>query len=118
MSSEQEQKKYVDIDAALARVRGNKKLFGKMLGLFLNNDELSKLEKALEEKNYEAAGSAAHGIKGMTGNLALTALFEKSAVLMDQMRNGEAPEPSAVDEYFDALEHTRKHVIEIMETIE
>ena len=118
MSSEQERKKYLDMDTALSRVRGNKKLYHKMLGLFLNNEEFGKLDKSLEEKDYVSAGHAAHGVKGMTGNLALTLLFEKSTLLMDQMRNGDAPTPSSVEEYYDVLEQTRTIVKEVIEEID
>ena len=35
--SPEERKKYVDLDAGLGRVRGNKKIFKRMLGLYLNS---------------------------------------------------------------------------------
>ena len=81
-------KKYVDVDAGLGRVRGNKKLFERMLSLFLQSGELASLENAIAENRIGDAANIAHAIKGMTGNLALTPLFEISSQLMNELRAG------------------------------
>ncbi len=102
-----EWKEYIDLDAALGRVRGNKGLYGRMLGMFTASEEFGALEEAIEAKDYARAAEVAHGIKGMTGNLGMMRLFEISAQLMMQMRAG-APDEALVAEYHMALAKTRE----------
>jgi HPt (histidine-containing phosphotransfer) domain-containing protein len=101
-----ELKKYIDIDDALSRVRGNKSLYRKMLNLFLQNEEFAKLEQYLVEKDYEKAASSSHAIKGMTGNLSFTALFECSTELLQQLHKG-PPDEITVQNYRNALDMTK-----------
>ena len=108
---------YMNIDEALARVRGNKKLYKRMLQMFLQSAELPALEEAFAAQDYPRAAELAHAIKGMTGNLSLTCLFDISVQLMGQLREG-APDPVAVELYHDALEKTRECVTNAIETME
>lgn len=79
---------YIDVDAALARTRGNKVLYCRLLGMFLGSKEFDSFEAAISTGDYEQAGQVAHGIKGMTGNLALMPLSKVSETLMHQLRQG------------------------------
>lgn len=105
--------KYVDLESALARVRGNKMLYGKMLGMFLASAEFAAFDKQMTEKDYAKAGETAHGIKGLTGNLGFTKLFETSNALMLQLREGSYDE-NLLAEYYEALEKTREIVNELI----
>ncbi len=107
------EKSYVDLDTGLSRVRGNQMLYNRMLGMFLNSQEFDKMEEFLQEKDYEKAGEVAHAIKGMTGNLALTKVFETSTRLMNEFRQGIADE-GAIAEYREALVRTREIVEKIV----
>jgi HPt (histidine-containing phosphotransfer) domain-containing protein len=101
-------RQYVDMDEALARVRGNKKFYRRMLGLFLTSGEFAALDEALAAADYGRAADVAHGIKGMTGNLSLTALFKTSARMMDTLRQGHLDEDALAD-YRDAYALTVYH---------
>lgn len=79
---------YIDLENGLARTRGNKALYCRLLGMLLNSKEFASFEAFLAENNFEQAGNVAHAIKGMTGNLALTPLFKISETLMIQLRQG------------------------------
>lgn len=103
---------YINIDEALSRIRGNKKLYRRMLTLFDNSEEFDKLEALLQEGDYPKAGDVAHAIKGMTGNLSMTALFEASTRLMNELRQSIYDESSIAD-YRDALKKTRERAAEI-----
>ena len=100
---------YIDIEEALGRVRGNKKIFLRMLGLFTKSTEFSAFEEHMAQKEYEKAGEVAHAIKGMTGNLGMKILFEESANLMVQLRQGIADE-DAIARYRDAVVKTQAEV--------
>lgn len=101
-----DQQEYVDIESALARVRGNKTLYRRMLGLFLQSAEFDRFEAALSQKDYSQAADAAHGIKGMTGNLAMNLLFATSTELVQQLRQG-PPDEDTLARYRAALSGTR-----------
>ena len=109
--------KYVDVENGLSRVRGNKSLYKRMLSMFLDSGEFASLEEHLSNNDYEAAGNSAHAIKGITGNLSLTALFEVSTALMGELRNG-APSPETVQLYETALEKTKIAVNETIQQME
>jgi len=83
-----------------------------MLSLFDASEEFSKFEAFLAEGDYEKAGEVAHAIKGITGNLSMNPLFELSAKLMTDLRQGIYNEADIV-EYRDALSKTRGRVAEL-----
>lgn len=104
---------YIDLETGLGRVRGNKKIYARMLGLFLASEEFAQLKESLAAGDIERAGELAHAVKGMTGNLTLTALFDVSTTLMGQLRDGVLDEPTAA-ELFTVYDATRKVVEEEM----
>ncbi|MDR1605005.1 MAG: Hpt domain-containing protein [Gracilibacteraceae bacterium] len=95
----------INTDSGLQRLRGNKKLYRRMLQMFLDGPECGRLEDALAGAD-PAAADAAHTVKGMAGNLSLDALFETSTILMNELRTG-ATAPAAAAAYRDALAQTR-----------
>ncbi|MCL2481117.1 MAG: hypothetical protein FWF38_05355 [Spirochaetaceae bacterium] len=117
MENQENLSKYIDIDAALSRVRGNKAIYKKMLGLFLKNNSFADLENTISQQDYPKASEVAHGIKGLTGNLGMNILFEESSKLMVQMRSG-APDEQTLKNYREALtktcEYAEKLVAELV----
>lgn len=116
-ANQPEVKQYVDMDDALARVRGNKKLYKRMLMLFLDNKEVASLKESLEAGNLEQAATDAHTIKGMTGNLSLTKVFTLSMELMEQLRGG-TYDKEVAEAFFQAYDATREHVEKIIAEID
>ena len=108
---------YVNMDDALARVRGNKKLYRRMLQLFLDNKEVASLKASLESGNMEQAATDAHTIKGMTGNLSLPMVFEISIKMMEQLRKGEY-DVSLADSFFAAYDTTLDYIRKVMEELD
>lgn len=108
---------YINVKEALARVRDNKKLFRRMLGLFMESGEFAALEDSLMQKDYNKAADAAHAIKGITGNLALTELFKISARMMEELRQGIASDESQAD-FRAAYSQTRLYVEEVMQELD
>jgi HPt (histidine-containing phosphotransfer) domain-containing protein len=102
---------------ALERVRGNKTLYRRMLNLFLDSPEFALLEERLASKDYEKAAVTAHTIKGMTGNLSLNAIFELSAALMSECRQG-APNAETITQYREAYQKTVAAVKEVAAEID
>jgi FOG: HPt domain len=94
--------KYVDVDAGLARIRGNKNLYKRMLGLFTASEEFAKLDDAISSNDAEASGNIAHAIKGMSGNLSLDDVFHLSETLMGEFRAGNFNE-ALINQYRESL---------------
>ena len=107
---------YINVTEGLARVRDNKKLYRRMLGMFLENGEFAAMEESLMQKDYAKAADAAHAIKGMTGNLSLTELFSISTRMMEELRQGVASEESYAA-FKSAYGQTRIYAEEIMQEL-
>jgi len=81
----------VDLEFATSQLGGNKELLNRMLGKF--TDEFASVpalvEKLIAENNVKDAKLKVHTTKGLSGNLGLTALFECTKKLDQQLREGE-----------------------------
>ena len=108
---------YINVKEGLGRVRDNKKLYQKMLGMFLHGGECASLEESLANKDLENAANLAHAVKGITGNLSLTALFTISTKMMDELRKGVASEELHAA-FTDANRITREYVEEVMRELD
>ena len=63
----------------------------RMLTKFVQSDSSEELFKAYENKDYQGVFAAAHSIKGVVGNLALTSLFDKIVPIVEATRNFDNP---------------------------
>ena len=60
-----------------------------MLALFFKDDNMEKLNDALNTGNIAGAYEAAHTLKGVAGNLGLTPLYEAVSDIVEPLRRGE-----------------------------
>ena len=79
----------VDVEATIARFGGNEALLMRFLTGFSNDKTMQSLRDAVAAGDLEAMKVAAHSLKGLTGNLGLTPLFNASSELMNALRQGE-----------------------------
>jgi len=79
---------YVNVTEGSARVMKNIKLYVRLLTKFKNDNNLSELEAAIAEGDLAKAQGAAHTIKGVAANLALSELFKQCLELETQIKNG------------------------------
>jgi HPt (histidine-containing phosphotransfer) domain-containing protein len=80
-------KVYVDEAGGIKRLMNNTELYAKLLAKFKNENNLDDLNNCLAAGDLEKARVAAHTIKGTTGNLSLTALYQQSLELETQIKN-------------------------------
>lgn len=103
-----------DYDDARRRLM-NEKLMQRFLIKFLDDPTMNALLKAVEEHDIDASFTAAHTLKGVSANLALTALQKSSAVLTDQLRSREkeadAELLAAVKEKYELAVATIKQIM-------
>jgi len=76
----------VDTQEGLTRCMNNQAFYFKMLKMGLGNDQFEKLEKALAANNLDEAFEAAHALKGVLGNLALTPIYKPLAEMTEMLR--------------------------------
>ncbi len=79
----------VNIEEALERFMNNQQLYERMLGKFPAAARDAQLTVYFESGDYEAAERNAHNLKGVTGNLSITPLFNAYTEIVALLRTGE-----------------------------
>ena len=75
-----------DIDEGLERLGGDEDFYETLLSGFVQENSMNELALAMETGDYRRAFEAAHGLKGDTGNLSLTPLYEAVCSLVEDLR--------------------------------
>lgn len=76
----------INVEEAMQRFMNNEKLWTKFLKKFKADLSYENLVKAIEEKEWNKAFEAAHTLKGITGNLALSKLHDLVSRQTDYLR--------------------------------
>ncbi|WP_338148938.1 Hpt domain-containing protein [Dysosmobacter acutus] len=76
-----------DYQVTMSRFLGNEEMYLRFLHMLFQDDNLQKLGQALERGDLTAAFEAAHTLKGVTGNLGLTPLYEAVCVIVEPLRD-------------------------------
>ena len=97
----------IDYDITMRRFMNNEQTYLRFLGMFFEDDSLSKLGEAMESGDQKAAFEAAHTLKGVTGNMGLTPLYDAVCLLVEPLRKG--TEASQLGEVYENVlkEHRR-----------
>ena len=104
---------YLDIDKALGRIRGNKKLFKTLLTHFLaTRAQYEQLKQELEAKDNEAASKTVHAIKGVVANLSMPKLYDQSVAIEGLLKSG-----ADTSEVFASFSVDFEKTIEIVESL-
>jgi HPt (histidine-containing phosphotransfer) domain-containing protein len=103
---------YIDIESGLRRVAGSARIYVKILNSFLATEEFDKLTDNLAAGDIETAAATAHGIKGMSGNLSLTKLYDGTVSFEAKLKQG-VYEP-AEKETLDAVTRKTREYLKIL----
>lgn len=76
-----------DIDGALDRFLNDDDLYKECLEMFLEDENLFELKKHINDTDQSVPFSIVHALKGVSGNLGLTPLFETLSVLCESLRD-------------------------------
>ena len=76
----------VNTEGALRRISGNSALYLKMLGKFTAAVHDLEVMPCFEKEDYETAVTNAHTLKGVTGNLSLTPLYNAYTEITNLLR--------------------------------
>ena len=75
-----------DTDSGLTRCMGNEGFYFKLIGKAVEDNTFKALEDAISGKDLDAAFEAAHSLKGVMGNLALTPIYEPVNEMTELLR--------------------------------
>jgi CheY-like chemotaxis protein/HPt (histidine-containing phosphotransfer) domain-containing protein len=110
-----------DLAAGLKRLRGNKRLYRKLLLDFEANYSrvAGEIWEALESKDFEQAHSLVHNLKGLSGNLEATDL-QVAAAEMEKLVRWQTAKTTSDKELkrkFTELENAIEHALDAVKTI-
>jgi HPt (histidine-containing phosphotransfer) domain-containing protein len=96
-----------DVDEGLGRCMGKEAIYLRLIGKMQQDKSTDALEAAIAAGDLDAAFDAAHGLKGPSGNLALTPIFEPVREITEHLRAREqmdyAPLMAKIRAAYDAL---------------
>lgn len=86
----------VDIIGALERFMDNEKLYDTYLRRFVEGASFAELENAIAAKDWEQALGVSHNLKGVTGSLGFTRLYELMCSQVTLFRRNENESAAAL----------------------
>lgn len=98
----------IDIDETLRRFCGNEQLWVKFIKKFPDDPCIGGLREAMDTGDCQQMLHSAHTLKGVSGNLGFTHLYESCSALVTALRNDDQ---EGVPELFKRLEADYKDVI-------
>lgn len=98
----------IDVADALARFMDNEGLMLKFLLRFPEDQNFPLLKQAMDSGDTARAFEAAHTLKGVAGNLAMTGLFRQVSLLVEDLRSQDL---SAAQARMPVLEETYTGII-------
>jgi len=90
----------VNVNEGMARCMNNEAFYLRMVNMSLGDQNFNALRASVESNDRKAAFEAAHALKGVTGNLSLTPLYNKVCELTEQLR----PENAVLADSKDLIE--------------
>ena len=91
-----------DIDGAMGRMLGDSDFMLRCMRISLTQSEFEQLGEALGRKDAKEAFEYAHALKGVSGNVGLTPVYDAVVKLVEPLRNGNAE--GLEDAYRELLE--------------
>ena len=75
-----------NVEEGLSRCINNEALYLRLVGTVVDEKSFDKLREALAADNLDEAFEAAHALKGVLGNLALTPIYDKVVEITELLR--------------------------------
>ncbi|MBE5905835.1 MAG: Hpt domain-containing protein [Lachnospiraceae bacterium] len=103
-----------DVEGVMDRFMEDEDLLMMCLDQFVADDEIAQLEECMGKEDYKQAFEVAHALKGVTGNLGLTPLFQATCILVESLRHGNYDN---VDEELAAVVQKREEFVKAYENM-
>lgn len=78
----------VDYKTTIERFMGKEDLYEKFLFKFIDDRNFAQFEENILNKDVQAAFKSAHILKGLSGNLGFTKMFEIIVPIVEELREG------------------------------
>lgn len=85
-----------DVDITLKRFMGNEAIYMKFILKFLDDKNYDVIMDSLSKKDYAGAFAGAHSLKGVSGNLGLTPVYEAASSITELLRDKKDEEVDAM----------------------
>ncbi len=106
----------IDMEQAVSRIMGNRKLYAKLLKSFVESQYMKALHEELDRGDTAEAARTAHTIKGICANLSLTGMHESIVSLESLLKNGDSFDEELKD--LDAVSAVTETLIaELIQTL-
>ena len=76
-----------DVDSGLTRCMNNEGFYLKLVEKSLGDNSFEKLNEAIDANDLDAAFEAAHALKGVMGNLALSPIYDRVVEITEFLRS-------------------------------
>lgn len=86
----------VDVDGGLRRINGNEALYTRLLGSFVKAMKGNYVGPDFDASDCTEAIEKTHTIKGTSGNLSITPIYETYTKIVDLLRTGKPEEARAL----------------------
>ena len=101
----------IDYDDGVKRFMSNEALYEKMLVKFLDDTSLSDARNALADNDGDKLFMSVHSLKGISGNLSLTSVYDCSSKIVALIRSKDcAAIPNAMEELVRLYDSTVKAI--------
>jgi len=106
----------LNLEAGLQAVGNNRSVYKKILIKFFehNRNTVPEIQKAVDTGAIKDAARAAHTLKGVSGNIGATEVYQCAAALEDAILNGESDQVAFL---INRLTHRLGEVLEALSTI-
>ncbi|HJC64768.1 MAG TPA: Hpt domain-containing protein [Candidatus Blautia merdavium] len=95
----------IDVEGSLARFAGMESMYIKFLKKLPEDENYQKLKEAVDGQDNEEIEVSAHTLKGISGNLGLTGIYDKSSRIVSAVREHREQEiPGLMEELSAEME--------------
>lgn len=101
----------IDPKDGLARCMNKEDFYFKMLKLGLSDEKFDLIEDILKNKKMKECFEMAHALKGVTGNLALTPMYNSLSELTELLRNNKDADYLAI---YKSVKEMRDKLLKII----
>ena len=105
-----------DYNSTMPRFMNNESMYRKFLNMLFKDDNLKKLNDAIQSGDLEKAFEAAHTLKGVCANLGFTQLFKVSSDLTEELRGG-APDEAKLPELLEKVSSEYKKTVDAINCV-
>jgi len=113
MDIEVNREDYIDVEDAVHRIGGNRDLYKRLLGRFVDGNHFDALVNALDSGDKDEAAHLAHTLKGVSANLSLVKIMSITVELEKCIKES-ADHTARLAELRDAYDVTLGMIAELV----